>query len=98
MRHNKQAHRVLFIDRDEAHFQKGFYVIQVTLVRIVHPDGDCALVWEESVGERSGHACKCVVPVACCPVQRASVSKETKIHAVTYEVGLSELLPIRGSL
>ncbi len=39
------------------------------------------------------------VPVACCPVQRASVSKEYEYHAVmTYEVGLVELLPIRGSV
>jgi hypothetical protein len=39
-----------------------------------------------------------MVPVACRPVQRARVSEEHEIHAVTaYEVGLMELLPIRGS-
>jgi hypothetical protein len=51
MRKIKRAHRVLVVDGDQAHFEKGLDALQLTPVRIVQPDGDTALVWEESVGE-----------------------------------------------
>ena len=58
MLRSKQAHRVLVIDGDQAHFEQGLDALQVTLVRILHPDGDCALVGEESVGEHIKYARK----------------------------------------
>ena len=60
MRHNKRAHRVLVVDGDQAHFEQGLDAFQFTEVRLLHSDGDFALVWEQSVGEHSGHVCKCV--------------------------------------
>ncbi len=54
---SKQAHRILVVDGDQAHFEQGLDALQLTHVRIVHPDGD-ALVWEESVGEHSGYVWK----------------------------------------
>ncbi len=56
MRHSKRAHRVLVVDGDHAHFEQGLDALQFTVARIPHPDGDCALVWEESVGEYSDYA------------------------------------------
>ncbi len=53
MCHRKRAHRILVVDGDQAHFEQGLDALQLTNVRIVHPDGDCALVWEESVGKQS---------------------------------------------
>jgi hypothetical protein len=58
MRHSKRAHRVPVVDGDQAHFEQGLDALNVTLVRIPHPDSDCALVCEEQVGEHSGSACK----------------------------------------
>jgi hypothetical protein len=94
----RRAHRVLIVDGDKTHFKQGLDAFQVTTVRSVHPDGDCALVCEEQVGAQSVCVEAGWVPVAWCPVQRASVSKEHDIHAVvTYKVGLVELMPIRAS-
>ncbi len=56
MRNSKRAHHVLVIDGDQTHFKQGLYALQVTLVRIVHPNSDGVLVWEKSIGEHSGHA------------------------------------------
>ncbi len=56
MRQNKRSHRVLVVDGDQALFEQGLDVLQFTPVRIPHPEGDCALVWEESVIEHSGYA------------------------------------------
>jgi hypothetical protein len=50
MRKIKRAHRILVVDGDQAHFKQGFDILQNTPVRIVHPDSDFTLVWEESVG------------------------------------------------
>jgi hypothetical protein len=98
MGHSKQAHRILVVDGDQTHFEQGLDMLQATIVRIVHPDGDCALVWEISIGEHSGHVCKWMVLVRW-PAQRVRVNEEHEIHGVvTYEVFLPELLPIRGSV
>ncbi len=53
MSNSKQAHRILVIDGDQAHFEQGLDAYRFTYVRTAHPDGDCALVWEESVGKQS---------------------------------------------
>ncbi len=58
MHHSKQAYRVLVVDGDQAHLEQGLDTLKDTKVRIVHPDGDCALVWEESVGEHGEYAWK----------------------------------------
>ena len=58
MRHSKRAHRVLVVDGDQALLEQGLDVLQFTLVRSLHSDSDCALVWEESVGDHSGDAWK----------------------------------------
>ncbi len=55
MRQSKQAHRVLVVDGDQAHFEQGLDALQATVVRIPHPDGDSTLMWVESVGEHSEH-------------------------------------------
>jgi hypothetical protein len=58
VRHSKRAHRVLVVDGDQALLEQGLDVLQMPSVRIPHPDGDCTLVWEKSVGEHSGYARK----------------------------------------
>ncbi len=98
MLRSKRAHRVLVIDGDQAHFKQGLDALQFTPVRMTHSDSDCALVWDESIGDCSGQARKWIVPVTCCPAQRVRGSEEHEIHAVTYEVFLEELLPIRANL
>jgi hypothetical protein len=98
MRHGKRAHRIFVLDGDQAHFEQGLDILQVTLVRIVHPDGDCALVWEESTGERSGSACKWIVPVLW-PAQRARVSGEKRNSCIeTNKVFFFKLWPIQASV
>jgi hypothetical protein len=98
MRHRKRAHRILVVNGDQAHCKQGFDVLLVTPVRIVHPEGDCALVWEESVREHSGYVMKWMGTSSLLPCVESERSGEHEEHAVmTYEVGLSELLPIRAS-
>jgi hypothetical protein len=58
MRHRNRAHRVLVMDGDPAHFEQSRDLLQGTIVRIPHPDRDCALVWKESVIEHSGYVWK----------------------------------------
>ena len=58
MLQSNRAHRVLVVDGDKAHFEQGLDGLHFTLVRLLHPNGDCALVWEESIGKHSGYAWK----------------------------------------
>jgi hypothetical protein len=96
MLQNKRAHRVPIVDGDQAHFEQGLDALQVTRVRVPHPDSDCALVWEESIGEHKRACMEAAEYWWVIVLSRARVSEELKINAVlTYKVFHAELSPIR---
>jgi hypothetical protein len=98
VRQSKRAHSVLVIDGDQAHLKQGLDALQLTPVRIPHSDGDCALVWEKSIGEHSGHAWSWVGTGALACAEHESEWGARNPCREPYEVGFVELSPIRGNV
>jgi hypothetical protein len=50
------AHRVLVVDGDHAHVEQSLNALKLPFVRLLHPDGHCALTCEKSGRKEHQHA------------------------------------------